>query len=223
MIEFNPPTPENRQPRCPCVLVLDTSYSMNGEPLAKLNAGIAGLPQDLRSDALASKRVEVAIVGFPPVRTLQDFVTADQFSAPSLKAGGSTPLGAAVLHGLDMIEQRKAFYRDQHLEWFRPWLFLITDGAPDPTDDWRRAAAAAKQAEEMRKVAVFAVAVPGADVGVLAQFSRNKPLTLVDLRFREMFQWLSRSLRTVSRSNAHTGGDPDLPQDLSGFGAWGRP
>ena len=31
---------ENPEPRCPCLLLLDTSGSMAGKPIAELNAGI---------------------------------------------------------------------------------------------------------------------------------------------------------------------------------------
>jgi len=31
---------ENPEPRCPCVLLLDTSGSMSGEKIASLNAGL---------------------------------------------------------------------------------------------------------------------------------------------------------------------------------------
>jgi uncharacterized protein YegL len=57
-------------------------------------------------------------------------------------------------------------------------------------------------------VTFFGVGFPGADMDVLAQFSRRPPVKLIDLRFREMIQWLSRSMRVVSQSNTHTGGDP---------------
>ena len=31
---------ENPEPRCPCVLLLDTSASMHGEPISALNEGL---------------------------------------------------------------------------------------------------------------------------------------------------------------------------------------
>jgi uncharacterized protein YegL len=162
----------------------------------------------MKTDKLALKRVEIAIVSFPPVRTAHPFVTVDAFKPPKLAASGDTPLGAAVLHALKLIEERKAEYRAQHLEWFRPWLFLVSDGAPNGNDDWRGAAAAVRHAEADNKVAFFGVGVAGAEMDVLAQFSRRPPLKLVDLRFREMIVWLTRSMQAVSRSQGHTGGDP---------------
>jgi uncharacterized protein YegL len=195
---------------------------MCGERIDKLNDAIAALPSEVSADPLAAKRIELAIVGFPPVRAVQDFVGVGDFVPPRLQATGSTPLGAAVWHGLKIIEERKQFYRRQHLDYYRPWLFLITDGEPDVGDDWRGAAEATRHAESQNKVTFFSVGVPGADMGVLRQFSRRPPVTLTDLKFREMFIWLSRSLTAVSRSNTHSGGTKDAKVKVEGELDWGE-
>jgi uncharacterized protein YegL len=103
---------ENPEPRVPCVLLLDISGSMSGPPIAELNEGLVTLKDTLAADSLASKRAEIAIVTFGGmVTTIQDFVTAENFQPPQLHASGSTPMGQAIMHGLDMIAQRKATYR----------------------------------------------------------------------------------------------------------------
>jgi uncharacterized protein YegL len=130
---------ENPEPRLPCVLLLDVSGSMQGDPIAQLNAGLATYKDELAADALASKRVEVAVVTFGgQVQTVCDFTTAEAFHPPTLDAGGETPMGAAIRDGLDMLQRRKELYKAQGIGYFRPWVFLITDGAP--TDEWRPAA-----------------------------------------------------------------------------------
>ena len=52
----------NPQPRVPVVLLLDTSGSMQGSPIAQLNAGLVAFKEELMGDSLASKRAEN---GFP--------------------------------------------------------------------------------------------------------------------------------------------------------------
>src|SRR5579863_4177827 len=94
---------DNPEQRCPCLLLLDTSGSMQGNPIRELNAGLAAFKEELMSDSLAAKRVEVGIVTFGPVNVVCDFTTADTFVPPTLSTTGDTPMGAAITHGLEMV------------------------------------------------------------------------------------------------------------------------
>lgn len=188
----------NPEPRCPVILLLDTSGSMRGTPIQELNAGVELFRDELLADALASKRVEVAIVGFGPVQVIQDFVTADYFNPPKLRAEADTPLGAAIETALDLLQSRKDTYKANGIAYYRPWVFLITDGGP--TDHWQTAARRVKEGESKKSFAFFSIGVEGARIDILAQISTRTPLKLKELRFRDLFQWLSSSLKSVSRS-----------------------
>ena len=189
----------NPEPRCPCLLVLDTSASMAGPRLAELQRGLAQLKDELAADHLARKRVELAVLTFGgTVRMPSDFVTVDAFDPPTLHADGLTPMGAAVSASLDALRTRKAVYRQNGISYYRPWIFLLTDG--EPNDQWQGAAKAVREAEAQKAVAFFAVGVGEANMDVLRQIAVRAPLQLRGLMFREMFQWLSSSLRSVSQS-----------------------
>jgi uncharacterized protein YegL len=190
---------DNPEPRCPCVLLLDTSGSMRGAPIDELNAGLRTFQSDLLTDSLAARRVEIAITTFGPVRVVQDFTTAASFSAPLLEAVGDTPMGEAITRAIDLVADRKQAYRDNGIAFYRPWIFLITDGAP--TDAWMQAATRLKEGENNKAFAFFAVGVEGADFQILERISTRKPLRLKGLSFRELFQWLSSSMKSVSRSS----------------------
>lgn len=191
---------ENPEPRSPCVLVLDSSYSMSGDPIAQLNDGLQAFEADLQSDPLASRRVEVAVLSFGgTVDLVQDFTIASDYTASKLSASGDTPMGQAIDRALDMVEDRKSSYKKANLNYFRPWVFLLTDGAP--TDEWQAAADRLEKEEERGAVLFFAVGVDRADFDLLARISRKRPpVKMRETRFREMFLWLSRSQKQVSGS-----------------------
>jgi uncharacterized protein YegL len=189
----------NPEPRCPCVLILDTSASMAGARIAELQSGLSQFRDELLADPLARKRVEVTVVTFGgTVRMPQDFATADAWQVPSLTAEGLTPMGQAIQTAMSAVEQRKQVYKGNGISYYRPWLFLITDG--EPNDEWQAAARALRDSEQGKQVAFFAVGVAEANMDVLRLLSVRTPLQLRGLQFRDMFQWLSSSLKSVSHS-----------------------
>lgn len=189
---------DNPEPRCPVILLLDRSYSMSGAKINGLNEGLRHFHEELGMDGLAMKRVEVAVISFGPVRTDSDFVSAAQFIPTHLEPDGSTPMGEAILTAIDMLQARKGRYREAGVDFYRPWIFMITDGAP--TDDVTEAKRRISEGEASKQFMFYAVGVEGADIDRLTDLSVRAPLKLKGLAFRELFAWLSNSLSSVSRS-----------------------
>ena len=190
---------ENPEPRCPCLLLLDVSWSMQGESLDQLNQGLSQFREELLDDSLASKRVEVSIVTFGPVKVINDFTSVQEWIVPILEARGMTPMGEAIEHGLTLLHHRKEIYRSNGISYYRPWVFLITDG--EPNDEWHNAAQLVKDGEAQKAFSFFAVGTEDADFEILNQISVRQALRLKQLRFRDLFSWLSSSLAKVSHSN----------------------
>jgi uncharacterized protein YegL len=227
---------ENPEPRCPVVLVLDTSGSMQGKAITELNEGLRAFAAALKADRLASLRVEVAVIAFGgkvralevrgpantennevvlfnphglairpkvtdvPFDARQAFVTVDQFMPPTLEANGETPLGEGISRALALLRERKEIYKQNGLDYFRPWIFTITDGRP--TDKgWEAVAEQVRQEEARKGVIFYGVGVEGADLNTLSRFSPARPpLKLKGLAFADMFTWLSKSLSAITHS-----------------------
>ncbi|RIK41764.1 MAG: hypothetical protein DCC58_12005 [Chloroflexi bacterium] len=206
----------NPEPRCAVALVVDVSSSMTGEPIDELNQGIATLAPALCEDPLSALRAEISLVSFGGDVLVRDprggaplsspdaaraFAPPTELALPTLAATGDTPMGAAVHTALGLLRERKEQYKQAALDYYRPWLFLISDGYP--TDSGWQAAAQAARDEEMRKgVSIFPIGVQGADLTRLGAFSAKRPpVMLRGLAFRELFVWLSKSIELLANSS----------------------
>jgi len=191
----------NPDPRCACVLLLDTSASMQGEAIDSLNASLRVFQEDLQEDPLARRRVEIALITFGNggVQKLHDFMPAADFLAPTLEADGSTPMGEAMNLALHLVRSRKTEYKQNGVAYYQPWIFMITDGAPNPESPWKKAAEEVRAEMAVKGLLFFAVGVGSADKKVLSQIT-SRAVMLEGLRFRELFIWLSQSQKRVSGS-----------------------
>jgi len=203
----------NPNQRTPCVLVLDMSASMNEKTptgrsrIQELSAGLVALEEALNEDSTALVRVQLAVVSVGGHRNqaevMMDWTDATHFQAFNLNADGLTPLALGLQLGLDLIEQAKQNLKASGVSYTRPWMMVISDGAPsDSQSDWEQAVLQCRSAEEENKVEIFSIGVDGADLKKMSEFSKRPPLVLADMKFRELFVWLSASLSAASRSRS---------------------
>ena len=202
---------ETPSPRCACMVVLDTSYSMSGAPINQLNAGFQQYLQTLNEDEVAACTVEVAaITAGGQVNEVLPFTSPLHIdSCAPFSAGGMTPLGGAVNLALDKLEARKNEYKKAGVPYYQPWLVIISDGEPND-DNWQAAAARAKHLAGNRQLVSLVVGVDGASMQVLGEFSNRPAIKLDGLKFNEFFEWLSASMSRVSQSSSTTA-SVDLP------------
>ena len=120
---------------------------------------------------------------------------------------------------LDLLDQRKREYRSNGVDYYQPWLVLMTDGAPNGDRGvLTRAISRTTEAVNSRKLTIFPIGIGSdADMKVLGDFSpKRAPLKLQGLKFQDFFAWLSRSVSTTSQS---TPGD-SVKLDLEGIKVW---
>jgi uncharacterized protein YegL len=194
----------NAVQRTPCVLVLDTSGSMQAQDrIGHLNQGLKQFEKAVKATEALRQRVLLMVIGFgESVRILADWTPAADFAAPELQADGMTPLGEAMTVAHEAVTEIAQQMRSRGIPFTRPWIFVISDG--EPTDSgWERAAAASRRACEEKKAVVWPLAVPGANGSTLHAFARTdmKVYEIAnDGRFEAIFEWLSTSLGAVMQS-----------------------
>ncbi|MEB0048412.1 MULTISPECIES: VWA domain-containing protein [unclassified Pseudomonas] len=210
---------ENPTARVPICLVLDVSGSMEGDPIAELHAGVQMFFEAIRKDDVAQYAAEISIVTFGgTAQKVLDFSDINRQDVPPLVASGLTPMGHAVNIALDLLEARKEDYQRAGVDYYQPWMVLMTDG--EPTDDIGSAAARVASLISQRKLSVFPIAIGTAvNMQSLSQFSPTRPpLRLKGLNFNQFFDWLSRSVSRVSQS---TPGE-EVALDIKGIEAWAQ-
>lgn len=209
---------ENPQPRCPYIILVDSSGSMDGEPINELNEGLKLFKKELMKNELASKRVELAVISFDSeIKNLTDgFVSPKNFQPVEIEAGGVTRMCEAIKLAHSLIEIRKQQYKDGGVQYYRPWIVLITDGVPtDPegyaldfdSPQFTETANIVRLGNDAKKFSFFAIGVGNdVDMDALSRISSTKrpPKKLSGLKFKELFQWLSDSASTRSSSTVGT-------------------
>ncbi|GAA0310512.1 uncharacterized protein YegL [Gracilibacillus halotolerans] len=241
---------DNPTPRIPICLCLDTSSSMlrivGGETvntgrtvfqdgkewniveggitaLNELQDGVNHFYEAIADDEVARYGAEICVVTFDSsAKTLVDYSTIDiQPDPPKLKADGTTSMGEGVNLALDLLEERKNEYREAGVDYYQPWLVLMTDGEPNGAEsELRRAINRTNELINNRKLTIFPIGIgPEADMDVLSKFSpKRAPLRLKGMNFKEFFEWLSQSVSTVSDSMP----GETIKLDVDGIKSWGE-
>ncbi len=209
---------DNPTPRVPICLVLDVSGSMSGDPLKEMEKGVGMFFDAIRDDEIAKYSAEISIVTFGGVaRKALDFYSIERQEVPNFYADGATPMGDAVNLALDMLEHRKEEYKSAGVDYYQPWLVIMTDG--EPTDDISGAASRLRELVTSKKISIFPIAIGNTNVDKLAMLSPTRPpLRLTGLNFKEFFMWLSKSVSRVSQS---TPGET-VSLDIKGINAWAQ-
>ena len=211
---------DNPTSRVPIILCLDTSGSMTGEPIRELTKGVELFYQSVSEDEIARFSAEIGVItfGYGGVQCTRNFESVESNPHFDFQAGGGTPMGKAIMDALEMLEERKKAFQRAGVDYFQPWLVLMTDG--QPTDDIDCAVEHIVNLIESKKLSLFPIGIgTNADMQVLERFSPARtPLRLRGLEFKKFFEWLSASVQQVSKSIP----GQEVPLDIDGIQGWGH-
>lgn len=199
--------------RLPVYLVLDTSGSMMGEPIAAVETGVQTLVSALRQDPYALETAYLSIITFDSsAKQVVPLTELTAFQAPSIHANGLTALGDALKLLAKKIDSEVAKTTAEVKGDWKPLVFIMTDGGP--TDDWKKGLAELQK----RKTGIVVACAAGqaADTNVLKQITECVVQldTADSSAIRAFFKWVSASVSTGSQkvdSGKELGGIGELP------------
>jgi uncharacterized protein YegL len=205
------------------LMCLDTSQSMQGEPIRLLNEALTDWASTLRRDINLAATAEIALVTFgadgvvvwrgtralPSRSDETPFVAAGQYQPPLLNAAGVTPMVKAIEIAITLVETRKLQLRSSYMQYHRPLIWLVTDGLPTDdqgkySQDWKRLPSVLEQAHQAKKFRFFAVGVGAMDdtgKAVLSGLAPDDNFTLGGFPFHELLPLLSASIEQAERDN----------------------
>ena len=200
----------NSMTRLPITILLDISSSMQGEPIDQLNEGLSIFIDEILNNEISSLAADISIITFGGnVNIVTEFTDVKNILLNKFTANGGTPMGEAINKSLDLLSERKKEYKENAIEYYQPWMCLMTDG--QPTDNINTATVKTNDLVRERKLTVFPVGVGNqVDMNMLSSISpKTPPLRLDGLKFKEYFEWLSGSISMVSQSQR--GDSVELP------------
>lgn len=199
---FEGQSPENFEQKCLCVLLLDVSGSMAGDAIQELNKGLQDFQDEVMKDFVASQRLEVSIVTFgSSVKCLQEPDLVGNIQMPTLQASGTTKLVDGVRLGMELVENRKRWYKETGQTYYRSMMVLFTDGEPDKDQDMLGLSSEVSKAVEQKKFMFYGLGVKGYNHQRLSQICHNPPpMPLDGYKFSEFFKWLSQSIGMITKS-----------------------
>jgi uncharacterized protein YegL len=199
---------ENEAIRIPVCLCIDASRSMSFDNgIEKLEQGIKKLYEEIQQDESIKYGLELCIVTFgEKVKVVEPFSLILNRKIPSIKTSGNTLLGTAVNRALDLLEERKILYRQYGIDYFQPWLIIMTDGASygETKKVLAEAQYRARELERINKLRVFPVAIgKKAKKDALANFScRPEPVMNAETtKFSNFFAKLAQSISAKKDDN----------------------
>ena len=215
-----PPIVNSSEPHMACLFLLDTSGSMGFKatdgvvPIDALNDARNRFKAQVCQDDKTSDILDVAIVEFNnSINVIQDFSPVEYMQQVNLTARGGTYMAPAIEKAIEMVDERSRFYRRMGTEPYKPWIVMISDGAPlDNIDD---VAIKLTNLSHTNKLAFWSCSLPGADDKILQRLSGARVLDLIEYNFAGFFDWVNKSMRAVSESAP--GEKPLLPPENGSF------
>ena len=160
------------KPHLPIVFLVDISASMTQDgAIDELNRFLQELHTFFRENDYVAGITDISIISFGADAKIElGFRSAEEYEVPTLSANGPTSMNQALLLAFSEIQARKDIYKQNGVEWYRPWLFVLTDGMPTDTVYENEAVQKITEAIENRKIKYVPVGIGSADIKQLRKY-----------------------------------------------------
>ena len=194
--------------RLPVYLLIDSSGSMQGEPIHAVNVGISAMLSALRQDPYALESVYISLITFDrEIKELLPLTPLEsaQFSEIELPKSGATHMGEALEFVVDKVSKNVIKSSDTTKGDFRPMLFIMTDGSPSDLMVFKESLPKVKASNFAEIIAC--AAGPKANPELLKQLTSNVVVldNMESSAFSQFFTWVSDSIAAGSMSSGVDG------------------
>ena len=194
-------------------LCIDTSGSMNGEPIVAVNAGLQALLGSLRTNPYALDSVHLSITTFDSsIKEVLPMTALTEVMLPEITCpqSGATLLGEALEHICALVRRDVRKASDTEKGDWKPILVILTDGKP--TDTLAYSEVIPKVQAAGFATVVACAAGPKADPAHLKRLTEHVVSldTMDAASFGKFFQWVSETVSNDSKSRG-TGTSAALP------------
>jgi uncharacterized protein YegL len=202
----------------PVYLLIDSSGSMNGEPIHSVNEGLRMMLSALRHDPYALETVKLSLITFDlqvkeifPLTPIEDIVLEEIVPPKS----GPTHLGEALKYLIDRYHADTQEHQGKNN--FSPMLFVMTDGKPSDLQLFNQMSQKIKTLKF--GAIVGCVAGPKAKEEYLEMFAHPvvKLETTDSSAFGAFFKWVSDSISAGNKSSGLEGSNtlPPPPKEIN--------
>lgn len=206
--------------RLPVYILIDTSTSMRGEPIAAVELGLKALMESLNKDPYALETVCLSIITYnTQAEQILPLTEVYKIRIPELTAKGRSALGEALGLLCDKIDKEVHKNTPEAKGDWKPLLFILSDGG--------YSGPIAKPISEFKKIpfgfVVACAAGSKSKIDILRKITPNViQISSTDtINIKAYFKWISSSISTTSTRIENTGESditleelPPLPKEI---------
>lgn len=196
---------QNPTTRIPVCLCLDVSGSMNDTyngvvKIDALNEGIQKFYNVIKQDNTTKYAADISIVTFDSEAHVYDkFSNVDSKPIPYLKADGGSAMGMGIKESLDLLLEQKKKYKEYGIDYYQPWLVIISDGEAGDMDYLKLIIPEIRKLQALHKLTVMPVGVGDLDMTTMNSLSFNGAVKLETVDFASLFEFLSQSIENIAQ------------------------